>query len=325
ISQRKPAVNGVSLQVNESELVALVGASGSGKTTLLRMAAGLEIPDSGSIFINEDPVFDERHLVPPEKRGVGLVFQDYALFPHLTLEKNIAYGLHQLPRSQRRERVSWALQLVGLNGLEKRFPHQLSGGQQQRVALARALAPQPAILLLDEPFSNLDDNLKVQVRDELRDILIQAGTTALFVTHDTKDAMCVAHKIAVLREGSVQQIGTPEAIYRCPFNEYTARFFGKVNRVPAELCGGNPDDPPAWIRPEDFEVVASPNDAGSDCFEGQLKKLTFLGEFRELVLICNGIGKPEAEISVKVDAEFHAVPGTTVYLRPKDRKLPGLS
>ncbi|WP_018086088.1 ABC transporter ATP-binding protein [Desulfurispora thermophila] len=189
-----PVLDGFELSVEPGEIVALVGPSGCGKSTVLRLLAGLERPRRGRISIGGRLMADGRTFVPPERRGVGMVFQDFALFPHLTVEKNIAYGINRLPRAERRERLQAMLALTGLAELAHRYPHQLSGGQQQRVALARALAPGPAVLLLDEPFSSLDAHLRDRLRGEVRRIIRAAGTTALFVTHDRQDVQALADR-----------------------------------------------------------------------------------------------------------------------------------
>jgi iron(III) transport system ATP-binding protein len=186
-------IDKISFAMNKGEIVGLLGPSGSGKSTLLRVIAGLEIPSEGSIMISGKVVFDEKHYVLPEHRGVGMVFQDYGLFPHLTVVKNIEFGLHRLGKKERQTRVAEMLELVQLQGLEKRYPHELSGGQQQRVALARALAPKPSLLLLDEPFSNLDVDLKENIREELGDILRKAEMTCLMVSHDPMDLEAICH------------------------------------------------------------------------------------------------------------------------------------
>lgn len=185
-------VDQVSLTMEKGEIVGVIGESGSGKSTLLRLIAGLEMPNSGRIEINGRTIVDERTFIPPEHRGIGMVFQDYALFPHMTVTKNIEFGLHRMGRAGRAARAAEMFELVKLAGFATRYPHELSGGQQQRVALARALAPQPSLLLMDEPFSNLDAELKAAIRLELRDILRRASMTCLFVTHDQQDvdAIC---------------------------------------------------------------------------------------------------------------------------------------
>ncbi len=191
-SARSSVIDNFTFSMKKGEIVGVLGESGSGKSTLLRLIAGLETPSEGKIRISDRTVVDDQSFVPPEQRGVGMVFQDYALFPHLTVAKNIEFGLHRLPRSERQARVREMIDLVQLTGLEQRYPHELSGGQQQRVALARALAPKPALLLMDEPFSNLDADLKASIREELRHILKKAEMTCLFVSHDQQDvdAIC---------------------------------------------------------------------------------------------------------------------------------------
>ncbi len=227
------ALRDISFEAYKGEIVALLGESGSGKTTLLRLLAGFEIPDQGSITVNGKTVADDHTFVAPEKRRVGLVFQDNALFPHLRVAANVAFGV---ARKNKRQKTDEMLNLVGLRGYESRYPHELSGGQQQRVAIARSLAAESDLLLLDEPFSNLDDTLKNHVRNEIRDILHSSGKTAVFVTHDIQDCLAVADKILVLKEGRGLQFGTPEYLYRNPEQLYTARLFGQVNVIPPHLA-----------------------------------------------------------------------------------------
>src|SRR5690606_36162207 len=220
----------VSFKVSEGEILALVGESGSGKTTLLRLIAGLEHPESGCIFLSGEKIVDGRLSVPAHKRKVGMVFQDYALFPHLTILENVCFGLHDVdgdPEKIAKE----TLKMVDLKENYNNYPHQLSGGQQQRVALARAIAPNPKILLLDEPFSNLDALLKDQVREDIRQIIKHTGITAIFVTHDTRDALSTADRIAILHKGYLQQIDSPKNLYENPANPYVANFFGKRNEI----------------------------------------------------------------------------------------------
>src|SRR5690606_10343953 len=220
----------ISFDVKKGEILALVGESGSGKTTLLRLIAGLEHPDAGCIWLSGEKIVEGRVSVPAHKRKVGLVFQDYALFPHLTVFENVTFGL-QNGHSNPEKLALEALSMVGLHENHHYYPHQLSGGQQQRVALARAIAPNPKILLLDEPFSNLDAMLKDQVREEIRHIIKKADITAIFVTHDTRDALSTADRIAILHKGYLQQIDTPKALYEFPVNPYVANFFGKRNEI----------------------------------------------------------------------------------------------
>ena len=224
-----PAVDGLSLRVAEGEILALLGPSGCGKTTTLRLIAGLENPDAGTITLRGQVVAGPGRAVPAEERGIGIVFQDYALFPHLTVADNVAFGL---PRAARRSRVEPVLDLVGLGGFGPRYPHELSGGQQQRVALARALAPAPALMLLDEPFSNLDADLRAQMRDEVERILRTSGTTAVFVTHDQEEAFTLADRVGVLQAGRMEQLAPPQELYHRPATRFVAAFVGAADFLP---------------------------------------------------------------------------------------------
>jgi len=238
-----PVVNGLSFEVEEGELLAILGPSGCGKTTALRMIAGFLAPDRGRITLDGRVLADERGSVPPEKRGIGFAFQDHALFPHLTVEQNVAFGLRTWKKAERAERVRQILARVGLTGLEKRLPHALSGGQQQRVALARALAPRPRLLLLDEPFSSLDALLRQEMRGALREILRVEGTTAILVTHDQEEALQTADRVAVMQAGRLDQIGTPEEIYATPRTLFVAQFLGQTNLTLADAHGTTASTP----------------------------------------------------------------------------------
>ena len=198
-------IKGFSMSITKGEIVSLLGDSGSGKSTILRLIAGLEMPNQGIVVVNDCVCCDGCQFMPPEQRGVGMVFQDYALFPHMTVEKNIRFGLHKLSRKERNTRVEEMLDLVNLTEFRHRYPYELSGGQQQRVALARALAPKPSLLILDEPFSNLDTSLQHRIRDDLRRLLKQTGTTTIFVTHDEEDAEALADRIVYLGEGKIKK------------------------------------------------------------------------------------------------------------------------
>ncbi|WP_298611343.1 ABC transporter ATP-binding protein [uncultured Thermosynechococcus sp.] len=236
---RFTAIRDVSLWVHEGEILGLLGPSGCGKTTLLRLIAGLDRPDAGEIRVGDRCVAAANVFVPPEQRSLGMVFQDFALFPHLTVAENIAFGLQQqrLSKRQIQERVAAVLALVHLEGMEKRYPHELSGGQQQRVALARAIAPQPAVILLDEPLSNLDAQGRLHLREELRTILKGTGTTAIFVTHDQEEALSLSDRLAVMRQGKIEQVGSPEEIYCRPASRFVASFITQANFLPASVEG----------------------------------------------------------------------------------------
>lgn len=227
------AVDSLDLTVWQGEIMALLGPSGCGKTTTLRLIAGFEVPDAGRIEIGRRLVAAPGVSLPPEQRRVGMVFQDYALFPHLTVGENVAYGLKR--GEKQLTRVQEMLDLVGLGGLEQRMPHELSGGQQQRVALARAMAPQPEVLLLDEPFSNLDAGRRVRMRQEVRGILKASHATAVFVTHDQGEALFMGDRLAVLNQGRLQQIGSPEDIFHRPVTCFVAEFMGQTDFLQGEV------------------------------------------------------------------------------------------
>jgi iron(III) transport system ATP-binding protein len=236
-----PVVRHLSLRVEQGHMVALLGPSGCGKTTTLRLIAGFEQVDSGRIEIAGQLVADGRFHLPPEKRRVGMVFQDYAIFPHLDVAANIAFGVGRGRTAE--ARTETMLELVGLAGLGSQMPYELSGGQQQRVALARALAPEPAVLLLDEPFSNLDTSLRVQVRREVRQLLKQSGATAVFVTHDQEEALFIGDYVAVMNEGRLEQMGTPYDIFHRPQTRFVAEFMGQTDFVPGRVTAAGVETP----------------------------------------------------------------------------------
>jgi iron(III) transport system ATP-binding protein len=266
------AVRGADLEVAGGEIVALLGPSGCGKTTLLRTIAGFERPDEGLVEIGDRRVAGENAWVPPEGRGVGMVFQDYALFPHLTVAENVGFGL---PRRDRAQRVLTLLALVDLCGLGARYPHELSGGQQQRVALARALAPAPRVVLLDEPWSNVDPQLRAELRHEVASVLRPLNVTALLVTHDREEAFSLADRIALMRDGEIVQVGTSEELYFAPADRWAAAFLGEGNLLPGRArsgsvetpigvfsCNGEAGEVEVLVRPELVALAPHPHGAG---------------------------------------------------------------
>ncbi len=234
----RPAVEDLAFAVNEGEMLAIVGPSGCGKTTTLRLLAGFEAPDAGEVRIRDRLVAAPGAWLPPEQRGLGMVFQQFALFPHLTAEGNVAYGLKGLRREGRQRRAREMLALVGMAEFARRYPHQLSGGQQQRVALARALAPEPLVLLMDEPFGSLDAALRRELRREVKAILAQLNATTIIVTHDQEEAFTVADRMLILRDGRLEQLNTPDNIYHRPATRFVAAFAGLADFVPAQVRDG---------------------------------------------------------------------------------------
>lgn len=272
------AITDVSVEVNRGEVVALLGPSGCSKTTTLRLIAGFEVPDAGEVAIDGVTVAGARGRpwVETEHRRVGMVFQQLALFPHMTVAANVAYGLRGAAweRTTRRARIGEMLDLVDLAGMAARFPDELSGGQAQRVAVARALAPRPAVVLLDEPFSSLDVSLRSEVRNEVRRILREANATAMLVTHDQDEALALGDRVAVMLAGRVAQIDTPEAVYRTPSSPLVASFLGDANLIRGDVRSGvlhtpigplevdAPDGPSlGLVRPEDIDLIADPEGA----------------------------------------------------------------
>ena len=231
------AVEEFSLTVNRGELLTLLGPSGCGKTTTLRMIAGLEEPTRGSVTIGDDTVAGDGRFVPPEERDVGLVFQDFALFPHLTVAENITFGIDDWSADGQEQRLQELLELVDLADHREKYPEALSGGQQQRVALARSLAPEPDVLLLDEPFSNLDVRLRIEMREEVRRILKAAGVTAVSVTHDQEEALSISDRVAIMNSGRLEQVGKPELVFENPESRFVASFLGRASFVRGRVRG----------------------------------------------------------------------------------------
>ena len=314
------ALAGIDLTIRPGEFIALLGPSGCGKTTALRALSGLERIDSGRIMIDGEDVAE----VPTNRRDIGMVFQSYSLFPHMTVTENVEFGLRmrKVERSERRLRAVEALDMVGLSTFADRFAHQLSGGQQQRVALARALVTRPRVLLLDEPLSALDAKVRVSLRDEIRRIQSELGITTVFVTHDQEEALAVADRVAVMRDGVIEQIGTPEELYTTPATPFVADFVGLSNRVSAELTGGKvvvhgttlgllgdhqPDGPvTAYIRPEDIAIEGKgiPATVVASSFLGSLR--------RTQVVLDDG-----SLLSIQHDVDTRPQPGDAVFLRLK--------
>jgi iron(III) transport system ATP-binding protein len=290
-----PAVDGVSVQVTSGELFFLLGPSGCGKTTLLRMLAGFVEPDSGSVHFGDRDVT----RLPPRLRGAGMVFQTYALWPHMTVAKNVAYGLHirGVGKAEVAKRVDRALHLVRLDGLGERKPNELSGGQQQRVALARALVVEPQVLLLDEPLSNLDARLRDEMREEIRRLHAATGLTMVYVTHDQKEALTLASRLAVMDRGHIAQVGTPAEVYGKPANRFVAGFLGDCNFLPGTVRDANTVETAVGpltvstsgiaagtrvvcsVRPQSFAINDS---AGSNRIAATVKEVLFPGDLAQL-------------------------------------------
>jgi iron(III) transport system ATP-binding protein len=329
------AVDAVDLAVPEGELTVLVGASGCGKTSLLRAVAGFEVPAAGEVRIDGRTVVGPGTWVPPERRRVAMVFQEGALFPHRTVEGNVLYGLSALPRRERRQRARQALERVGMSELADRFPDQLSGGQQQRVALARALAPEPRLILLDEPFASLDAALRVRLREEVRQILAAAGATALMVTHDQAEALSVADHLVVMEAGRVIQAGRPDEVYRRPATAGVATFLGEGQLVPCRVAGGRLISPlgaleaPAGlagaghllVRPEDIALLPGTGGSGlggTGCGGRVVRRQFFGHDLLDEVELAEGL-RLQVRLLSSVDHPVGAA--VRLVLRPNDYRF----
>ena len=315
------AVDDVTLDVHAGEIVALLGPSGSGKSSLLRLVAGIERPTSGRIRIDGVDAAAPGVFLEPEHRRVGMVFQDYALFPHLTVAANVAFGLAGRDRAEIARTVDDLLERVGLSRYAASYPHVLSGGERQRVALARALAPAPRVLLMDEPFSSLDRQLRDRVRRETLELLRDLQTTTIVVTHDPSEAIAIADRIALLRRGRLLQFGSAEDLYARPTSAFAARFFGDVNELTGTCRGGCIDTPfgrfaaphlpdrasaRVCIRPQHQRVAASPTSV-----RGRVVASEFLGEGVRLVVEVGDLIEP---VALRVLGRAHVSPGDTIHL-----------
>ncbi|MBT8356814.1 MAG: ABC transporter ATP-binding protein [Desulfobacterales bacterium] len=302
------AINHIQLEVNKGEMLTLLGPSGCGKTTTLRCIAGLERPDEGDIVIDGKPLLSQG-FVQPSKRGIGMVFQNYAVWPHMKVYNNIVYGLklQRLSKQEIKEKAQKVLELVGLNGLEDRYPSQLSGGQQQRVALARALVGNPKVLLLDEPLSNLDAKLREELRFEIKSLVRRMGITSVYVTHDQAEAMVISDRVAIMESGNIVQIGPPEEIYEKPANRFVADFIGTMNFISGKVAEVIPNTNEVYvhtefsdkmlctqpdsqvlkigekvyasIRPEDVEIFTQSPQSKENLFKGTIAHKAYLGNF----------------------------------------------
>jgi iron(III) transport system ATP-binding protein len=332
------AINRIQLEIEKGEMLTLLGPSGCGKTTTLRCIAGLEKPEEGDIIIDGQPMLSQG-FVPPAKRGIGMVFQNYAVWPHMKVFSNIVYGLklQKIPKTKIREQAKQVLELVGLTGLEDRYPAQLSGGQQQRVALARALVTNPKVLLLDEPLSNLDAKLREELRFEIKSLVRRMDITAVYVTHDQAEAMVISDRIAVMDAGNVVQIGNPQDIYKRPANRFVADFIGTMNFMPGEVVevlddrntvavktefsekmvcmtsDGAVATPGtkvyASIRPEDVEVFTERPQAAENVYKGKIVHKAYLGNFLFFFISVNN-----TMIRVQVAYHLPQEEGQEIYL-----------
>jgi len=332
------AVNHINLEVNEGELLTLLGPSGCGKTTTLRCIAGLEKPEEGDIIIDGKSMISGG-FVQPAKRGIGMMFQNYAVWPHMKVYSNIVYGLklQKISRQNIKEKAKDVLELVGLQGLEDRYPGQLSGGQQQRVALARALIRNPKVLLLDEPLSNLDAKLREKMRFEIKSLVKRMGITSVYVTHDQAEAMVISDRIVIMEKGNIVQIGSPHEIYEKPASRFVADFIGAMNFIPGKvvqvlpganevyvstefsekiLCRSTGSDVTtpgqkvyASIRPEDVEVFVEQPQAGENIFKGTIANKAYLGNFLFLFVDIKG-----TTIRVQAPHQLPQEEGHEIYL-----------
>jgi iron(III) transport system ATP-binding protein len=341
----RKAVDGVSLDIAPGEVVCLLGPSGCGKTTLLRMTAGIERPSGGRILINDVEVAGPRHFVQPEDRGVGLMFQDFALFPHLTIIENVAFGLRALTREEARREALLILARVGLERYADQYPHILSGGQQQRVALARAIVPRPAVMLMDEPFSGLDVQLRDAMQEETLALLRETRATTMIVTHHPEEAMRLGDRIAVMRAGRLVQIGQAEDLYLRPAALFVARLFSEVNEIAYRVAGGRITTPigslPApgladgetatlCLRERDVTLAAvnGHGDGGSGGLAGRVRMAKFLGDAVRFEVAVEGFEVPlnvraaaGSGLSAGSEVRVHIEPAQALVFSSSDDKV----
>jgi putative spermidine/putrescine transport system ATP-binding protein len=322
------AVSDFSLEIDDGELVAFLGPSGCGKTTTLRMIAGFIEPTAGTIRIGDSDVTP----LPAHRRNTGMVFQRYALFPHMTVAQNVAFGLemHKVPSADRAARIRAALDMVRMSALSDRYPRQLSGGQQQRVAIARALAIEPKVFLLDEPLSNLDAKLRGEVREEIRALQQRLGLTTVFVTHDQEEALAIADRMAIMHDGKVQQVGAPQELYEHPSNLFVADFLGKMNFFTGAMDGDSAfvtssgtrvavASPLAGathigVRPERLRLAAQPAGAGSNALPGTVESAVYLGALIEVRVKMDSGASVLAQMANAAVRDVAAQPGERVHV-----------
>lgn len=326
-NNKTQALKNINMDVEEGEIMVLLGPSGCGKSTLLRIIGGLHKQTTGSIYFYDEEISN----LPPEKRGVGFVFQSYALFPTMTVRENISFGLKlkKLPKKEINQKVDSLLEMVGLKNLGNRKPSQLSGGEQQRVALARVLAIEPKVLLMDEPLTALDAKLKDHLKIELSSMFRRFGITTIYVTHDQSEAMYMADRIAIINNGSIEQLGTPKEIYSSPATDFVAQFIGKINKTKGRLnedgtvticftniqsnIKGQTKDVDVFIRPE---ALSLSNETTMGSFEGIIVQNVFLGKTQVIVVDSNG-----AQLQMEIDSSVDASVGKKLWIQIDSDKV----
>ncbi|MDC3166387.1 ABC transporter ATP-binding protein [Candidatus Marinimicrobia bacterium] len=307
---KQKVLNDISLNISKGEIVSIVGSSGSGKTTLLRILSGLEIPESGNINLDEMVVNSSDVFITPEKRNCSLVFQDYALFPNMTMLENIYFGENS---KNNRQVVSELIHITNIENILNKYPHECSGGEQQRVALVRSMANQPNLILMDEPLSNLDFHLKSKISSIISDIIRRYSTTAIIVTHDIMDAMKISDRIIVIDNGIIIQDGPPKDIYDSPNSKMVARFFGETNFIPLELhpksnhhiIYSNDEEPLIHVRPNQFQLFSQKNSKGKLIIQGKIKSVKNIASDLHMLLECQDI-QPDVHLILSVDKNLRS-------------------